>query len=461
VTTLPHSLEAERSVLGGILLQPKAFPEVASLLLVGDFYHTAHAAIWQAMVALDQKSTPIDMRTVYDQMRVDDTLGALRAFHGEAYFADLTSAVVTVENLAHHATIVRDRTIARNLILAGQEIMARGYGGDYEIKEFAATSESVIQKATERLYGGGTDHLATLLPAAMKGVEARFERKSAVTGVPTGFGQLDLLTAGFQPKDLVVIAGRPSMGKTALALNACVHAGMFHDIPCLVFSMEMGKSSLVDRMLCSEGRVDSTRVRSGHLFRDDWIALTSAATRLSTVPLWIDDTSSQTIHDVRAKARRWRNDKRMGGANQKAMVVLDYLTLLAHTETKGVSPAQLVSGDTRMAKMLAKELDCPVVLLSQLNREVEKRQDKRPQLSDLRESGSIEQDADVVVFLYRDEVYNRESPDKGTAEVLLSKQRNGPIGRVKLAFINPYARFDNLAYDGPRPSDDDPGSNQD
>jgi replicative DNA helicase len=447
---LPHSLEAERSVVGGILLHPKAFSQVVEHVGAEDFYHPAHAAIFQAMVELDNASKPIDQVTVAEQMRASETLKVLRAFNGEAYFAELTSSVVTVENIAFHAKMVRGKATVRRLIEAAQEIAAHGYGDYGDVDEFIDGAEREIFEIAQRSQRTSFEPIRKILGAAIKAVEKRYDRKQAITGVPSGFHKLDAMTAGFQPGDLVIIAARPSMGKTSLVMNAVQNAAIEFAVPALVFSLEMSKESLVERLLCSESRVDSTRLRGGFLEQRDWINLTKAASRISEAPIWIDDTGAPTLLEIRAKARRWRSDPTIfKSPEQHGMVVIDYLQLASGgAGGKEQSREREISEISRGLKALAKELRVPIVALSQLNRGVESREkDKRPRLSDLRESGAIEQDADVIAFIYRDEVYNKETPDKGIAEVIIGKQRNGPVGTVRLAFLNQYTRFENLADD--------------
>ena len=446
---LPHSLDAERSVVGGVLMQPKAFHQLADLVEAQDFYHPAHAAIYQAMVDLDAASKPIDQITVAEQMRASDSLGKLRAFNGEAYFSELTSAVVTVENIAYHARHIRSKATARRLIEAAQEIAAKGYGEYGDAEEYIDEAERAIFEIAQRSQRTTYDPVKRILTGTIKSLESRYERKQAITGVPSGYHKLDAMTAGFQPSELVIIAARPSMGKTALVMNTAQNAAIEFKIPVLVFSLEMSKESLIERLLCCESRVDSSRLRAGFLDSRDWINITKGASRISEAPIWIDDSGAPTLLEIRAKCRRWRSDASIFKApGQLGMVVIDYLQLI-HGRPAGRehSREREISEISRGLKALAKELRVPIVALSQLNRGVESRTEKRPQLSDLRESGAIEQDADVIAFIYRDEVYNKESPDKGTAEIIVGKQRNGPTGTIRLAFLNQYTRFENLAED--------------
>jgi replicative DNA helicase len=444
---LPNSQEAEESVVGGVLLYPKAFLQVADLVAPDDFYHPTLAAIFAAMIELDEASKPIDSITIGEQMRANDSFGRLRAFGGEAFFAELMSKVVTIDNIAFHAKIVKGKATVRRLIEAAQEIAAHGYGEYGDVDEFIDRAEHAVFEIAQRSQRSTYEPIRKVLGGTIRSVEKRYDRKQLVTGVPSGYHKLDAMTAGFQPSELVIIAARPSMGKTALVMNAVQNAAIELGIPALVFSLEMSKEALVERLLCSESRVDSTRLRGGFLDQRDWISLTKAASRISEAPIWIDDAGAPSLLELRAKARRWRSDPHIfKEPDQLGIVVVDYLQLIAgRASARDDNRQQEVSEISRGLKALAKELRVPVVALSQLNRAVEARADKRPQLSDLRESGAIEQDADLIAFIYRDEVYNKETQDKGIAEVIIGKQRNGPVGTVQLAFLNQYTRFENLA----------------
>ena len=446
---LPWSQEAEMSVVGGILLHPAAFVQVADVVQAEDFYHPAHAAIYTAMIELDEASKPIDAITVGEQMRATDTFHKLRAMNGEGYFAELTSAVVTIENISFHARIVHGKATVRRLIETAQEIAAHGYGEYGDVEEFIDTAERSIFEIAQRSQRSSYEAIQKILGRAIKAIEKRYDRKQAITGVPSGYHKLDAMTSGFQPSDLIIIAARPSMGKTSLVMNAVQNAAIEFGVPALVFSLEMSKESLVERLLCSESRVDSTRLRGGFLEQRDWINLTKAASRISEASISIDDSGAPTLLDIRAKARRWRGDPSVfKSPDQHGMIVLDYLQLI-HGRPAGreQNREREISEISRGLKSLAKELRVPVIALSQLNRAVESRADKRPMMSDLRESGAIEQDADVIAFIYRDEVYNKETPDKGVAEVIIGKQRNGPTGSVRLKFLSEYTRFENLSED--------------
>ena len=458
--TPPHSQEAEESVIGGILVHPRKFNDVAEFLVADDFYHPALRAIYEAMIELDAASKPIDSLTVAEQMRALETFEKLRAFNGADFLTELMSKVVTAENIGYHARIIRGKATARRLVEACREISARGYGEYGDVDEYIDAAEREIFAIASRSQKQSFEPIKTILYTTIKALERRYERKQAVTGVPTGYHKLDTMTAGMQPGDLVIIAARPSMGKTSFVMNMVLNAAMTkvkgedgkerHPFPALVFSLEMSKESLCERLLCSEARVDSMKLRGGFLETKDWIRITTAAGKLAEAPILIDDSGSPTLLEIRAKARRWRSDTNMfyGGAEQMGCIVIDYLQLVQGRATKDDNRQREISEISRGLKALAKELRVPVIALSQLNRSLESRADKRPMLSDLRESGAIEQDADVIAFIYRDEVYSKDEckeEDKGVAEIIIGKQRNGPTGHVRLAFLNMYTRFENLA----------------
>ncbi len=450
--TLPHSLDAEMSVVGGILLHPKSFAQVADAVKSDDFYHPAHGAIFEAMVELDEAQRPIDAIAVADRMRANDSLHKLRAYGGESYFAELTSAVVTIENIRWQAQQVAIQARVRRVIETSQEITAKGFGNYGDAEDFLDGAEKSLFAAAQG--GAPTTYEAStkILNRTIKAIEQRYDKKQAITGVPSGFHKLDAKTAGWQPCDLIIIAGRPSMGKTSLVMNAVQTAAIEFGVPALVFSLEMDKESLMEGMLCREARIDSVRLRSGFLEQRDWIALTKAATRISEAKISIDDTGAPTILDIRARARRWRAEN----PGPHGVIVVDYLQLIDDQQQKWENSARAIGRVSRGLKLLAKELRVPVIALSQLNRAVEDRANKRPMMSDLRESGAIEQDADVIAFIYRDEVYHdgkdcksgcARCADKGVAEVIIGKQRKGPIGTVRLKFLNEYTRFENLLED--------------
>jgi len=449
--TLPHSQEAEESVIGGILLHPMTFNKVVEFLHPDDFHHPALRAIYEAMIECERASKPIDTLTVTEQMKALETLDKLRAVNGPDYLIELQSKVFSVENIEYHARMVRGKATARRLVQACSSIAAKGYGEYGDVDEYIDTAEREIFEIAQRSQKGSFEKIDKVLKEAIKALAARFERKQAITGVPTTFHKFDEMTAGLQPGDLVIVAARPSMGKTSFIMNAVQNAAVGHQVPALVFSLEMSKVSLGERLLSSQARVDSAKLRRGMLDQRDWVLLTKAASDIAEAPIYIDDSGSPTLLEIRAKCRRWRADPKIFPPNRPEMlgvVVIDYLQLIQGRASKDDNRQREISEISRGLKALAKELKVPVVALSQLNRGLENREDKRPKMSDLRESGAIEQDADVICFIYRDEVYSKDQckeEDKGIAEIIIGKQRNGPTGVVRLAFLNTYTRFENLA----------------
>jgi replicative DNA helicase len=438
----PQNIEAEESLLSAILVDNTALLEVVETLSAADFYRTAHQKIYEAITGLFDKAEPIDLVTLNNHLKEK---GHLEAVGGAAFLARLVDVVPLAANAQHYARIVHDKAVLRRLIEKANAISKRCFqeqGPTDEIVDFAenAIFEVADQKARQAFYP-----LSKLIDVNIDFLEEKQKNKSLVTGVPTGFGQLDNLTSGLQASDLIILAARPSMGKTALALNIARNAAVEAGVPVAVFSLEMSKEQLSLRLLCSEARIDSSRLRSGFFSMEDWQRLTDAAGVLSAAPIFIDDSASLTAMEVRAKARRLKMDKNIG------LIVIDYLQLMqgrAGAERRDLEISEI----SRSLKALAKEINLPVIALSQLNRMLEQRNDRRPRLSDLRESGALEQDADVVAFIYRDEVYNKEenNPNKGTAEIILAKQRNGPTGDIKLTFLNAYTRFENLAPEAMR-----------
>jgi replicative DNA helicase len=440
----PQNIEAEESLLSAILVDNTALLEVVEILAAQDFYRTAHQKIFAAISDLFNRGEPIDLVTLANGLKEK---GQLEGVGGAAYLARLVDAVPMAVNAQHYARIVHDKAVLRRLIEKANAITKRCFqehGGTDEIIDFAEASifEVTEKKARQAFYP-----LSKLIDGNIDFLEEKQKNKSMVTGVPTGFTHLDNLTSGFQNSDLIILAARPSMGKTALALNMARNAAVDAGVPVAIFSLEMSKEQLSLRLLCSEARIDSSRLRSGFFSMEDWDRLTDAAGVLSAAPIFIDDSPSLSAMEVRAKARRMKMDKNIG------LIVIDYLQLMqgrASAERRDLEISEI----SRSLKALAKEISLPVIALSQLNRMLEQRTDKRPRLSDLRESGALEQDADVVAFIYRDEVYNKEetNPHKGTAEVILAKQRNGPTGEVLLTFLSAYTRFENLAPEGMRPT---------
>ena len=434
----PHSVEAERSVLGGLLLSADAWDSLAELVDPSDFYRPNHRLIFREIAKLSEASEPVDVITVADKL---DARGELEAAGGLGYLTELAQNTPSASNIRAYAAAVRERASLRKLIEAAQDIAESGFSPE------GRSSDELIDEAERKIMqiseqgpkAGGPKDINPLLQSAIGRIEELFNSGGDITGLTTGFADLDGMTSGLQPSDLVIVAGRPSMGKTSFAMNLVENAVLSQDKPILVFSMEMPAEQLVMRMLSSLGRIDQTRIRNGKLEQEDWPKLSAAVSKLKDVPMLIDDTPALTPTEIRSRARRVLREHGHIG-----MIMVDYLQLMQIAGTSEGRTSE-ISEISRNLKAIAKEFNCPMVALSQLNRALEQRPNKRPVNSDLRESGAIEQDADVIMFIYRDEVYNEESPDKGTAEIIIGKQRNGPIGTCRLAFIGQYTRFENLA----------------
>ena len=435
----PHSIEAEQSVLGGLMLDNATWFDLVEIVQAGDFYRTQHQIIFEAMMNLANSDQPMDAVTIAERLR---SQGLLERVGDVTYLAELVESTPGASNILAYGKIVRERSIMRQLIGAANRISDAAFSPDgRELDELVEMAErSVFEISENRGNEGGPEKVTSILEQAVKKVDFLHSNKGSITGVATGFTDLDQKTAGLQRSDLVIVAARPSMGKTAFSVNIVEHAVMSGDA-VLVFSMEMPSEQIVMRMLSSLGRIDQTRLRTGDLQDDDWNRFTGAVSQMRDKRLYVDDTPALTPGDVRARARRVAREA--GGLD---MIVVDYLQLM-RTADKSESRTNEISEISRSLKALAKEMRCPVIALSQLNRALESRPDKRPMMSDLRESGAIEQDADVILFIYRDEVYNEESEDKGTAEIIIGKQRNGPIGKVRLSFIGNLTKFENLAPD--------------
>jgi replicative DNA helicase len=431
----PQNLEAETSVLGGVLLENEALNQVLEVLQEGDFYREAHRRIFSSIVHLYEHSEPVDLITLSEVLK---TRGELDDVGGIEYLNSLVNSVPTAANISYYAKIIKEKAILRKLINRATEIVSQSYSNSGDVDDFIDQAERTIFEISEDRVRPSFYPIKDLIKSSFKTIERLYEKRQLITGVPTGFQKLDELTSGLQPAELIIIAGRPSMGKTAFALNIAQHAAIQGSVPAAIFSLEMSKEQLAIRMLCSEARVDAHRLRGGFLSESDWPKLTRAAGSLSEAPIFIDDTPGISALEMRAKSRRLKVEHNLG------LVIVDYLQLMrgrSSSETR----EQEISDISRSLKALAKELSVPVIALSQLNRRVEERGDKRPQLSDLRESGAIEQDADVILFLYRDEVYSKAEENKGKAEVIIGKQRNGPTDKVDLAFLDRYTRFENLS----------------
>ncbi len=435
----PYSLQAEQSVLGGLMLDPGAWEKIADRINEADFYRKEHRLIFRAIQELIEADSPCDGVTVAEAL---EKRGALQEAGGMSYLAALVEATPSAANITAYAAIVRERAILRQLAHVGAEITDAAFNpGGREVSALLEEAEQkVFHIADQRQRGtGGFKAIKHLLIKAVDRIEQLHEKGGSVTGVSTGFVDLDRMTAGFQPADLIIVAGRPSMGKTAFAMCIAEHVAIKEQLPVAVFSMEMPGDHLAMRMLSSLGRIDQHRLRIGQLEDDEWPRMTSALNILAGTKLFIDDTPALTPIELRARARRLAREHGTLG-----LVVIDYLQLM-QAPGAGDNRVAEISEISRSLKGLAKELNVPVVALSQLNRNLEQRPNKRPVMSDLRESGSIEQDADLIVFIYRDEVYHEDSPDKGIAEIIIAKQRNGPIGTVRLTFLGQYTRFENFA----------------
>ena len=431
----PQNVEAEQCLLGAALLENEVIHRAVEVLSLEDFYRESHRLIFQAMLDLQEKNEMIDLVTLQNYL---DGQGLMDRVGGASYLVSLSEQVLTAANATSYAKIIREKAILRHLIEKATDIVSSGYDGTSDVDAFLDNAEKTIFEIAQKKTRPSFFTIKDLVKASFKTIEELHEKKEMVTGVPTGFIELDRLTSGLQPSDLIVIAGRPSMGKTALALNIAVNAAISaKNVPTAIFSLEMSKEQLVQRMLCSEARVDSSRLRGGFLGESDWPKLTRAAGNISEAPIFIDDTPALNVLEIRAKARRLQKENGLG------LVIIDYLQLMRGLTTRDGRERE-ISEISRSLKALAKELNIPVVALSQLNRMVESRKPPKPILADLRESGAIEQDADVIIFIYREEVYDRETLEKGVAEVIVGKQRNGPIGMVKLAFLSSFTRFENL-----------------
>lgn len=433
----PYNLEAEESVLGACLLSREAVANVLEIVRADDFYKPAHTEMFNAMLELYGRGEPIDAVTLAEELR---RRGTLESLGGKSYIFTLVQTVPTAGSAVHYARIVEENALLRRLIDAAHNISEMAYAVPEDVEGAIDYSEDLIYKVSQRRDTQDFQPLRELLTENMEVVEKLYERGSSITGLPTGFTELDNITAGFQPSNLIVIAARPAMGKSALAVSMAQHVAVEQNTPVVIFSLEMSKMELTQRLMCAEARVDSNRLRRGQLQDSDWPKLSHALGRLAEAPIFIDDTASVSIMEMRAKCRRLKAKHGLG------LVIVDYLQLMQPTSrSRGDNRVQEIGDISRSLKILARELDLPVIAVSQLSRNVEHRTDKRPMLADLRDSGSIEQDADIVLFIYRDEVYNPDSTQKGIAEVIVAKHRSGPIGKIDLAFLNHYTKFANLA----------------
>jgi replicative DNA helicase len=433
----PQNLEAEESVLGAMLLSPVAVGTVSEILSASDFYRESHAKMYRAALALWAKGEPVDAITLANEL---DERGELEAVGGQAKVAELAALVPSTSNVEHYARIVKEMATLRGLVRAGQEITRLGQERPGEVTDLVDQAEQIVFELGQQRVTSDFAHIETLLKESFERITQLYEAGSEITGIPSGFRELDLLTSGFQPGNLVILAARPSMGKSALGLCIAANLGVRHEVPVALFTLEMSKAEVTQRMMCSEAKVESQRLRSGRLAPDDWPRLTTACDRLMKAPIYVDDTGSTTIMELRSKARRLKSRE-----PELGLILVDYLQLMTSGATVE-NRVQEVSQISRALKVLARDLDVPILAMSQLSRAVEQRHDKRPILSDLRESGSLEQDSDLVCFVYRDEYYlGEESEQQGIAEIHLAKHRNGPTGTVKLSFLRRYAKFADLA----------------
>ena len=433
----PQNIEAEQSVLGSVLLKAKSFGNVLEILKPNDFYLESHRLIYEAMLDLFEQNEPQDLLTITNLL---SDKNALEKVGGSSYLARLTSIVPVTANIASYAKIIRNKAILRHLIEVNTDIASRCYEEQGDIDILVDEAEQAIFDIAGSKSGQGFTEIKQIVPESFALINQLFKNKALITGVPTGYTDLDKMTAGLQPSDLIILAARPSMGKTSFAMNIAQNAALVEKTGVAVFSLEMSKEQLVMRLLSSVGRIDSQRIRTGKLQPEDFDKLNRAVGQLSAAPIYIDDTPSISVLEMRAKVRR------LAAQHDIGLIVVDYLQLMRGRSTTE-NRTQEISEISRSLKALAKEHKIPVIALSQLNRSLESRTDKRPMMSDLRESGAIEQDADVITFIYRDEVYNKseDNPDRGTAEIIIGKQRNGPTGVLRLTFIKEFTMFENMS----------------
>ena len=433
----PQNLDAEMAVLGSMLMDEEAIAVAAEHLGKECFYKDSHRKIFETILDLFNVNKAVDLITLTDELR---RKGILEETGGASYLASMVNAVPSAANIRHYSGIVRDKSVLRGLISSATRIISSCYENEGNVRELVDNAEKLIFEVSDRRHRGSAIHLKEIIKDSIENIDRLYQKKAHVTGIPTGFLDFDTITSGMQPSDLVIVAARPSMGKSALALSMAEYAGVSAKVPTAIFSLEMSKEQLVQRMLCSHARVDAHKVRTGYLSASDWPKLTAAAGRLSEAPIYIDDTPGISVMELRAKARRLK------AHHDIQFIILDYLQLMRGSGNgSDDSRQQEISEISRSLKALARELNVPVIAISQLSRAVERRDDHRPQLSDLRESGAIEQDADVVVLILREEYYNPTPENQGIAEIIVAKQRNGPVGSVKLSFIKEYTRFENYA----------------
>ncbi|WP_456272889.1 replicative DNA helicase [Bacillus sp. AK031] len=431
----PQNIEAEQAVLGAIFLEPSALTQASESLIPEDFYRSSHQKIFHVMLKLNDSGKAVDLITVTEEL---SAVKELEDVGGVSYLSELAGSVPTAANIEYYAKIVEEKSLLRRLIRTATTIAQDGYSREDEVDALLSEAEKNIMEVAQRKNAGAFHDIKDVLVKAYDNIELLHNRTEDVTGIPTGFADLDEMTAGFQRNDLIIVAARPSVGKTAFALNIAQNVAVKTDENVAIFSLEMGAEQLVMRMLCAEGNINAQNLRTGSLTDEDWRKLTMAMGSLSNAGIYIDDTPGIKIGEIRSKCRRLKQEQGLG------MVLIDYLQLIQGSGRSGENRQQEVSEISRELKGLARELEVPVIALSQLSRGVEQRQDKRPMMSDIRESGSIEQDADIVAFLYRDDYYDKESENKNIIEIIIAKQRNGPVGTVSLAFVKEYNKFVNL-----------------
>jgi replicative DNA helicase len=431
----PQNIEAEQAVLGAIFLEPSSLTVTSEVLIPEDFYRSSHQKIFNVMLKLNDEGKAVDLITVTEELAATKNLEEVG---GVSYLSELAGSVPTAANVEYYARIVEEKSLLRRLIRTATNIAQEGYSREDEVEELLGEAEKTIMEVAQRKNSGAFQNIKDVLVSTYDNIEVLTTRTGDVTGIPTGFAELDRMTAGFQRNDLIIVGARPSVGKTAFALNIAQNVATKTEENVAIFSLEMGAEQLVMRMLCAEGNINAQNLRTGSLTDEDWRKLTMAMGSLSNAGIYIDDTPGVRIGEIRSKCRRLKQEHGLG------MILIDYLQLIQGDGRSGDNRQQEVSEISRSLKALARELKVPVIALSQLSRGVEQRQDKRPMMSDIRESGSIEQDADIVAFLYRDDYYDKESENKNIIEIIIAKQRNGPVGTVSLAFVKEYNKFVNL-----------------
>lgn len=435
--TPPHNIEAEQAVIGAVFLEPEALSAAAESLMPEDFFRASHQRIFDAMLNLTDRGEPIDLVTVTTSLSNDKKLDEVG---GVQYLSDLAGSVPTAANIEYYSKIVEEKSLLRRLIRTATDIVTSGFATEEDVEDVLNEAEKNILEVSSRKNSGAFKAIKDVLIDVYDNIEQLHHHDADVTGIPTGYRDLDQITSGFQRNDLIIVAARPSVGKTAFALNIAQNVAINTDENVAIFSLEMGADQLVSRMLCAEGNIDAQRLRTGRLEPDDWSKLTMAMGSLSNAGIYIDDSPGIRVNEIRSKCRRLKQENGLG------MILIDYLQLIQGSGNSRENRQQEVSEISRSLKALARELNVPLIALSQLSRGVESRQDKRPMMSDLRESGSIEQDADIVGFLYRDDYYDQESEKQNIIEIIISKQRNGPVGNVELAFVKEYNKFVDLDH---------------